>query len=102
MSEPIVTMYAVREAGTDKYLPNLGPRHRSYSFSSPVAHGGKFGPRLHGTQRSAIWAAKAWKRGVYAKEYLDDYGSGPVSVRVDPARADVVLEIVRVDLHEVQ
>ena len=59
----MMKVYAIRERGTEKYLPGLKRgrmRTRGFSFTEPIE--GEF-PRLFPTKRSAENALTAWLQG---------------------------------------
>lgn len=78
---------------------------RGYSHTEPEPYGGKHGPRLFVSWRSAKAALRMWKRGVWTYEepaygaLYDDAGSLKFEAR--PKRARIELEIVTFKLAEV-
>lgn len=95
--------YAIRQVGTDDYMPNHKAGKGGWSNDEPVLNGGDLGPRLLPTFKSAQNAISAWKQGAW---YLDRSGSSyddyeeELTVDPKPHRKDINLEVVEFHLIE--
>lgn len=92
--------YAIRERGTERYLPELKTRGRGYSWTDLELDGGQYGPRLHFTEQAARNARSAWRRGQVEVTYLSE-GQPFNQLIPKPERKLVSLEIVTFRLWEV-
>lgn len=63
-TKQIVAMWAVREIGTNNFIPNIRARQRVAQTSLDLKpNGGPLGPKLFTNARFALTAITYWKRG---------------------------------------
>jgi hypothetical protein len=91
-------VYAIREKGTDKYLPQLKNK-RGYSHYEPLPNGGKLGPRLFMSRHAATVALTVWKKGKVEAVIYDGEHDHNKTVPV-PGRKGLEMEVVEFVLIE--
>lgn len=101
-------VYAVRQVGTENYLPHRKGQTRGYSHDEPLLHGGDDGPRLllsFDAARKVIWAWKQGKFKVERSHHTSAWGEEDhcedMHIEHVPSRAEVELEVVTFQLSEV-
>jgi hypothetical protein len=103
----MISVYAIREKGTDKYLPGLKRgrvRLRGFSFTEPVSGEA---PRIFHTKQSARNALTAWLQGTWHTHTISSgfYGED-TDVYTEPkpveSRKRERMEIVEFNLVEVR
>lgn len=94
--------FAIRQAGTDLYMPGKRAGKVGFSNDMPVKNGGEFGPRLLHSRASATRAISNWKQGAWHLDRsggYDDYEE-ELTVIEKPERATIELVVVEFDLFE--
>lgn len=99
-------VYAIRHKGTNNYMPANPPskNRTSYSNTEPEPNGGKYGPRIFPSHKSALNSIVAWKLGAwvwvrydYAPEGPEEWYHEPKKV---PHRELMDMEVVEFELTE--
>lgn len=102
--DAVIRRYAIREIGTEKYMPLHRGARRGFSHDNPTEGGGDYGPRLFDTAMGAKNAISGWCRGKF-KNSVHDYGDGNTyeELEVEPVagRHREKLEVVCFKLVEV-
>jgi len=104
---PIYKAFVVRLRDSNSYLPARWHRRAGFSYDIPIEGGGKFGPRIFPSRKSAKNAITAWAQGEWVQEMSTSGWEYPETDVVTAPRAPKIprdakkLEIIPIHIREV-
>lgn len=102
--------FAIREEGTNRYMPAHKTGKGGFSHDEPQENGGEFGPRLLHSKRAANAAISNWRQGYWAMvcidggrtwEGIDEGETWELQPSPVAGRESIKLEVVEFNLQEV-
>lgn len=90
--------YAIRQVGSNLYMPAHISRRSKFTKDDPVENGGISGPRLLPNKKSASLVIANWKRGITSLQIVRHDYELSLFIESIKAREDIKLEIVEFEL----